>query len=333
MRKKAILLVNLGTPDDTKPSSIRRYLRQFLNDPRVVDLPSFIRWPLVNLLIIPFRFRKTRHAYRQIWTDAGSPLLLIGEQLRAALASLLGADYQVELGMRYGNPSIASAVDKLSNCDEVSILPLFPQYSSAATGSAVEEVMNVIRQQRNIPTVKIVRDFYNHAGFVNAFANKIREGIANKKIDKIIFSYHGLPEHHLTRSGCQATCSHQAACPVISEKNAFCYRAQCFATTRELVNQLGLQSSQFTVAFQSRLGKTPWIKPYTDLLLPELIQQGIKDIAIVCPSFVADCLETLEEINIRAREQWISLGGHSFTYIPCVNDSTEWVEAVAQLVK
>lgn len=333
MNKKAILLVNLGTPDDTKPSSIRRYLRQFLNDPRVIALPWFVRWPLVNLLIIPFRYRKTRYAYEQIWTANGSPLLFISEQLRDELSARLGEGYQVELGMRYGNPSIANAIRKFSSCDELYVLPLFPQYSSAATGSAVQEVLRVIQTEWNIPAIHVIRDFYDHPGFIDAFAAKISEASSNQVFDKILFSYHGLPEYHLTRSACQSSCDRNQACPVMSDKNAFCYRAQCFATTRALAKKLNLQDDQYAVSFQSRLGKTPWIRPYTDEILPTLIQQGVRSLAVVCPSFVADCLETLEEINMRARDQWLSLGGTSFVMIPCVNHSTEWVNALAQMIQ
>lgn len=332
MRKKGVLLINLGTPDDSSPKSVRRYLKEFLNDPRVIDLPSFIRWPLVNLLIIPFRYKKTAEAYQQIWTEAGSPLLAISKQTQQALASELGDDYQVELGMRYGKPSIQSAVEKLKHCTSITAIPLFPQYSSAANGSAIENLLLHLSKQWNVPELSVKGDFYNHPGFIQAFADVIEKQVKGKDIDMLVFSYHGLPERHVIKSDCKAQCDRVNACPVISDANRFCYRAQCYATTQLIAEKLGLLPNQYTVAFQSRLGRTPWIKPYTDLVLPELISKDIKNIAVVSPSFVADCLETLEEINIRMREQWVGLGGEGFTFVPCVNDSRVWVGVLVKII-
>lgn len=333
MGKKAVLLLNLGTPDQCDGASVRRYLREFLNDPRVIDLPGLIRWPLVNLLIIPFRYKKTTAAYQKIWTDSGSPLLTISEEIQQGLCSRLGADVQVELGMRYGKPSISSALSRLQQCSSLTVIPLFPQYASAATGSALEELFTCLAGQWNIPEIQIIRDFYDHPGFVQANAERIQSHLQGKKVDKIIFSYHGLPERHITRSHCIAQCDHQSACPSINDANRFCYRAQCYATTRAIASVLGIPPDQYVVSFQSRLGRTPWIKPYTDLVLPTLQQQGVRDIAVISPSFVADCLETLEEINIRLREQWANLGGGEFTYIPCVNDTPTWIAALGEMVK
>lgn len=325
MTKKAILLVNLGTPEHPEPKSVRRYLREFLNDPRVIDLPTIIRWPLVNLFIIPFRYKKTSAAYQKIWTETGSPLLVISQKIRDKLASMLGENYQVELGMRYCQPSLESALEKLANCDSLTVLPLFPQYTSAATGSALEQVLGLLSSRWNIPEIHIRQDFYNEPGFINAFAEVIKNNLP-EKIDKIIFSYHGLPERHISKSQCKAKCDKLSACPAITNENRFCYRAQCYASTQFIADKLGLAKDQYLVSFQSRLGRTPWIRPYTDLLLPELSAQGVKNIAVVSPSFIADCLETLEEINIRLRKQWESLGGQEFTFIPCANDSEAMVE-------
>ncbi len=333
MRKKGVLLINLGTPDHCDPTSVRRYLHEFLNDPRVIDLPTLIRWPLVNLMIIPFRYRKTAHAYQKIWNDAGSPLFIISQQMANQLAKELGAEYHVELGMRYGKPSIQTAFDKLKQVDSLTVIPLFPQYSSAATGSAIEAFIAPLAKQWNLPKLTIKRDFYRHSGFITAYAEIIKQHISDKKIDLLLFSYHGLPERHISKSKCNASCDHMTNCPTIYDENLFCYRAQCYATTHAIAEQLGFDTPQYTVSFQSRLGRTPWIKPYTDLLLPELIKQGVKHIAMVCPSFVADCLETLEEVNIRAREQWLSLGGTSFTFIPCINHSPRWINALADMVR
>lgn len=333
MNKKAVLLINLGTPDHHDARSVRLYLKEFLNDARVIDLPALIRWPLVNGLIIPLRYQKTRAAYEKIWTSSGSPLLGISQQIKQALAVELGPDYQVELGMRYGNPSLSSAIGRLGKCSDLTIIPLYPQYSSAATGSALEMSLTLLAKQWNIPTVHSVSDFYNHPGFVHAFSEQIKHSLSGKQIDKLIFSYHGLPERHLEKSHCLAQCDHVAACPVISEANRFCYRAQCYATTQLIANELGLSAQQYIVSFQSRLGRTPWIKPYTDLVLPDLVKEGVRNIAIVSPSFVADCLETLEEIGIRTKEQWQALGGSEFTFIPCVNDAELCIQALASMVR
>lgn len=333
MKQKGILLINLGTPDQCDGASVRRYLREFLNDPRVVDLPWYVRWPLVNLLIVPFRHKKTTQAYKKIWTEAGSPLLTHTQNLCTAVSKQLGDSYRVAYGMRYGKPSIATALKQVDECDSIIVLPLFPQYSSAANGSAIENFYRVLSSKWNMPSVHVINDFYNHSGFIAACADIIRTHCAESKPDLVLFSYHGLPERHIDKSDCKAACGHSNACPVMVEQNRFCYRAQCYATTNLIAVKLGMQDNEYSVSFQSRLGRTPWIKPYTDIVLQELIQKGVKHLAIVCPSFVSDCLETLEEINIRAREQWVSLGGTEFTYIPCVNETPLWVEAVAGMVR
>lgn len=332
MTKKGVLLINLGTPDHCNTKSVRRYLKEFLLDPRVIDIPAIFRWILVNLVILPFRSSKSAAAYQKIWLHSGSPLLVHGVELQQSVSHELGSDYHVELGMRYGNPSIESALDKLKDCDNIFIIPLFPQYSSAANGSAIEKSLNILAKKWNIPALTIVRDFYKDHGFISAYADIIKKTIGEKKIDLVLFSYHGLPERHITKSECLASCDRLAPCPKMNDDNIYCYRAQCYETTSLITDELNLSPEQYRVSFQSRLGRTPWIKPYTDLILPELIAQGIKNIAIVCPSFVADCLETLEEINIRAREQWKMLGGEEFTFIPCLNDHPVWVKSLAKMI-
>jgi ferrochelatase len=329
---KGILLINLGTPDNTDGASVYRYLTQFLNDPRVIDLPAVLRWILTNLIIVPFRFKKSAEAYQQIWTLTGSPLLTNSIKLKNSLALELGDEYQVELAMRYGNPSIAKALHSMQGCEQLMVIPLFPQYSSAATGSALEETILQISKQWNIPDLYCINNFYDNPGFIDAYVNVLKDSLANQSVDHIILSFHGLPERHITKSDCQAHCDHINACPIIDMKNNFCYRAQCYQTAARIAEKLSWRQDQYTVSFQSRLGRTPWIKPYTDLVLPELFQKGIKNIAIVCPSFVADCLETLEEINIRAREDWKKLGGNAFLFVPCINDHSRWVKALADIV-
>jgi ferrochelatase len=331
--KTGVLLINLGTPDSAKPSSVRAYLKQFLNDPRVIDLPKLVRYVLVNGVIIPFRYKKSAHAYQQVWTKAGSPLLTNSQELITALRDEMGIAYQVELGMRYGNPSIESAVDKLKNCSKIIAVPLFPQYSSAATGSAIEEFLRTLGKQWNIPDISVKRDFFNHPGFINAYAQLIKDHLKSKQNNTLIFSYHGLPERHIEKSDCRSKCSRLNPCPPVDELNTFCYRAQCYETSRLIAKELNLSADDYIVCFQSRLGRTPWIKPYTDIVLTELREKKIENIAIVCPSFVSDCLETLEEINLRAREQWLALKGKEFTFIPCLNHHPLWVKGLAGMIQ
>ncbi len=332
MAKTGVLLINLGTPDSASPRSVYVYLKQFLNDPRVIDLPSILRYFLVNWLIVPFRHRKSAHAYQQIWGERGSPLLVHSQELADAVAKQLGDDYHVELGMRYGNPSIESAVSKLKSCEKIITIPLFPQYSSAANGSAVEEFLRSVAMQWNIPQLIVNKDFYNNPDFIKAYAETIQTNLKAKNPDLIIFSYHGLPERHINKSECQSTCTRVLACPGMTDSNAYCYRAQCYETTRLIANELNLDASRYLVTFQSRLGRTPWIQPFTDIELPKLAEKNIKNIAIVCPSFVSDCLETLEEINMRAREQWQELGGQEFTFIPCINTAPTWVSGLTKMI-
>lgn len=332
MNKKAVLLINLGTPGNCDNQSVYTYLKEFLIDPRVIDLPSIFRWLLVNTIILPFRYKKTAKAYAKIWEKEGSPLLIHSKALTHALAAKLGDEYQVELGMRYGQPSISTALDKIKQTDKLIVIPLFPQFTSAATGSAIEKLMLHLHKQWNIPELIIKHDFYQDPGFINAYSLLIKSYLEQNKIEKLIFSYHGLPERHINKSQCRASCDRLSNCPHIHLDNRYCYRAQCHATTQLIAKQLALQSNQYCISFQSRLGRTPWIKPYTDLLLPDLIQQGVKHIAMVCPSFVSDCLETLEEVNIRTRAQWLALGGENFTFIPCLNDTSAWVDALANII-
>ncbi len=230
--------------------------------------------------------------------------------------------------MRYGNPSLTSALEEVRHCTRLTILPLYPQYSSAATGSSIEKVLHLLAPQPVLPTLTIIRDFHDYPGFINAQAMLIQPHVADH--DYVLFSYHGVPERHLLNTGCNKICAQ--SCPPIDENNQACYKAQCYATTRSIVKALNLSEEKYGIAFQSRLGKTPWIKPYIDEILPELAMKGIKRLAVSCPSFVADCLETLEEIGIRAQQQWQQLGGKKLTLIPCVNESELWITALVNLI-
>lgn len=314
-----ILLLNLGTPEAPTKRAVRRYLREFLSDPRVIDLPAPLRWLLVNGAVLPFRPQKTAQAYRQIWTHEGSPLLINGQALRDSLASALGNGYRVALGMRYGQPSIESAIQTLLNqgCQKLIVLPLFPQYSSAATGSALEKTLHILQKQRDIVPFHVLSSFHDHPAFIHAWRTVVEEHKPKTEPDLWLLSYHGLPARHVHSGPCESESCHPQ-----------CYRRQCAFTSQQLAQSMQWTPTQYRTAFQSRLGPTPWITPYTDHLLIEAAQQGVKSIAVICPSFVSDCLETLEEIGIRAREQWQSLGGETFTLIPSLNAHPAWVSAL-----
>jgi ferrochelatase len=330
-----LLLVNLGTPDAPDPASVRRYLRQFLSDPRVVDINPVGRALLLNLVILPFRPAKSAHAYRTIWGPDGSPLLVHSRALTVAVRARLGEGWRVELAMRYGNPSIEAGLTALrrAGCDRIVVLPLYPQYSSAATGSTVEEVCRVAGALWVTPMLTFVGAFYDDPRFIDAVAAVGRPLLDAGRYDHVLFSYHGVPERQVQRT--DETGAHclrrDDCCDAIVSANRHCYRAQCYATTRALVARLGLAEGTYSTAFQSRLGRTPWIRPFTDETVRALARSGVKRLAIFSPSFVADCLETLEEIGLRAREDFVAHGGETLTLVPSLNATDAWVEAVAGL--
>lgn len=326
--KQGLLLINIGTPEHPDTLSVGSFLREFLLDKRVIDIPMIFRYLLVYGVILPFRAKKSARAYQAIWTSEGSPLRCISQLVVDKLQEKTEPHYKIALGMRYGNPSIHSALDELKDCEALTILPLYPQYSSAANGSALEAVFNYFATQETIPSIKIISDFYHHPAYIDAQAQLIKDNLGNH--EHLIFSYHGVPERQIKRGGCQTVCS--SICPPSLEHNLKCYKAQCHQTSLLLAQKLKLKSSEYTTSFQSRLGKTPWITPSTDSVLDNLIEQGIHNIAVVCPSFVTDCLETLEEIGIRAKEKWMSLGGKQFTLIPCLNADSRWVNAIKELI-
>lgn len=326
--RRGLLLLNLGTPDNADIKAVKSYLREFLTDKRVIDLPAPIRYILVYCLILPFRSPKSAQAYQSIWTEKGSPLLYHSQNLVTKLQAAFNNEYKIALGMRYGTPSITTALEELKDCHSLTILPLFPQYSSAATGSAVEKIMTYFARQEIIPSIKLIRDFYQRPEYIHAQAKIIKPYLQDNF--HLLFSYHGVPERHIHKGGCDTICPQ--TCAPIYDKNQACYKAQCYQTSLLLAKELQLSAHQYTTAFQSRLGKTPWIKPYTDEMLGELINKGIKNIVVSCPSFVADCLETLEEIGVRAKEQWEKLGGEQFVFTPCMNDHPEWIKAIQGIV-
>lgn len=335
--KTAVLVVNLGTPEGPTSGQVRTYLREFLSDPRVIDIPALGRWLLLNLFILPFRPKKSAAAYVKIWTAEGSPLLIHTRRFTEKLRAVLPKGFHVEFAMQYGNPSIPEMLAELAKGapDELVIFPLYPQYASSSTGTTLEKVMGLVGKQWNVPAVCVIGPFYNDAGFLDAVAANGKPLLESLAPDHILFSYHGLPERQIQKSECvEGYClkADDACCAQMSEKNRFCYRAQCFETTRQLAKRLGLDAAQYTTCFQSRLGRTPWIKPYTDVLIEELGRQGKKKVLVFSPSFVADCLETLEEISIRGQEAFREAGGEQLVLVPSLNSGDAWVGAASRIL-
>lgn len=339
-RSIGVLLVNLGTPEAPATAEVRAYLREFLSDPRVIDINPLGRWLLLNVFILPFRPAKSAAAYRSVWTAEGSPLLVHGRAFAKGVQSSLDAKapgrFVVRLAMRYGQPAIPVVLQELLQHDleRLIVLPLFPQYSSAATGSALERVMTEVAAKWNVPAVDSFESFYDAPAFIDGFRDVAKPLLDAFAPDHVLFSYHGLPERQVKKSDTTGThcLASESCCDSICPANRFCYRAHCVATTNALVGALSLAPHTYSYSFQSRLGRTPWIKPYTDLVLPELAQKGIKRLAVFSPAFVADCLETVEEIGIRAKEQWQALGGEELLLVPSLNAHPTWVNGVADMV-
>lgn len=328
-----ILLINLGTPNSPSTKDVRRYLREFLSDPYVIDINPLARFLLLNLIILPTRPKQSAKAYQAIWQAEGSPLLTNSVTLAENAQQLLGNQYKVALAMRYGKPSIKSTVSTLTHCEKIIILPLFPQYSLAATQTAIVKALQYVKPHWSTEQISIINDFYNNAAYIEAQAKLIETtmSVENSEDRMVLFSYHGLPERQILKTtSCNTVCNMQQSCPALTEQNQHCYRAQCYATSRALAERLQLSSEHYVTTFQSRLGRIPWIKPYTDVVLEELAAKGIKHLIVACPSFVCDCLETLEEIGLRAREQWLAAGGKSLSLAPCVNGDASWIRELIQ---
>ncbi len=340
-----ILLVNLGTPDSTRTSDVRKYLREFLMDKRVIDVPYLLRFTLVNLIIAPFRAPKSAKVYKNVWLPEGSPLLVYSQKATDLLQESLGKDFKVVLGMRYQSPSLKGALEQLKDkgLDRIIVLPLFPQYASASTGSVQDKVMEIVRTWQIIPEISFVQNFFDHPKFIEAFAIIGKRHLEAEKYDHVIFSYHGLPERHIRKGDHTGTCLREAkanpaleaqpnCCAISHKDNRGCYRAQCFATTRLLAERLGISAEDYTVSFQSRLGRDPWLKPYTDYKIKELVGKGKKRILAFSPSFVADCLETTEEIGEEYKEVFEEAGGEHWQMVESLNDSPAWIEALKTIV-
>ncbi len=336
--KTGVLLLNVGSPEAPTPAALRIYLRQFLGDPRVLDMPALSRWFLLHGIILRFRPRKSAHAYSKIWTPEGSPLLAHTRAFSTGLAAQLGGEYRVEFAMGVGRPSIAGVLENLLRepLRELIVFPMFPQYASATTGAVTEAVLRALSPRLNISPLRVMGSFFNHPAYVNAVAETSAPLLASLQPDHVLFSYHGLPEHQIRKAEttpgyCLA--SGDSCCAEYGAKNSFCYRAQCFATTRLLADRLRLEPQSFSMSFQSRLGRAAWIRPYTEETLVALAKRGVRRLAVLTPSFVADCLETLEEIGIRGAAVFKAAGGERLDLIPAPNASDAWVRAAASILE
>lgn len=319
-KKTGVLLVNLGTPDAPTPTALRTYLREFLSDPRVVEIPRLAWLVILHGIILRIRPAKSAKLYQSIWTKSGSPLLVIAKQQKDKLAGLLfdehGENVVVDVAMRYGKPAINDALRSFhqQGIDNIVIMPLYPQYAGPTTGSVFDAVVAEIKQWRWIPSLHFVSSYHSDTGYINALANSVNEHISKHgKPDKLVLSYHGMPKLF-----------HERGDP---------YYDYCSKTTQLLVEKLSMSDEDYVMTFQSRFGKAEWLKPYTDETLETLATQGHKHVAIISPAFSADCLETLEELEVENREIFIEAGGETYHYIPALNDRNDHVEAIAQLIK
>jgi len=318
--KIGVLLTNLGTPDAPTKKALKPYLRQFLSDPRVVEIPRFIWWLILNLVILNIRPARSARAYQSVWTEQGSPLLVHTtaqtDKLRQSLSDLYGDKILVEFAMRYGQPGIGEVLDSMMNqgVKKLIVLPLYPQYSASTTGSTFDAIAHDFTRRRLLPEFRFISHYHDFAPYINALANKI-EAHWKKfgRADKLIFSYHGIPKRYLL--------------------NGDPYHCECYKTSRLLASRLGLKDEDYLTCFQSRFGREEWLKPYTDETLKSLARQGVKSVQVACPGFSSDCLETIEEIGIENRGYFLDSGGEKFQYISALNSDTDHIDALLELVK
>ena len=327
----AVLLCNLGSPSSTRVTDVRAYLREFLMDPLVLQMPRLVRWMLVNLVILPIRPRRTAEAYASIWSPQGPPLVTHSRTLAGVLENTL--ERPVAIGMRYGSPSIAEGLERLANqgATRVRLAPLYPQFADSTTTTCVQEA-KIQAAQLGID-IEIIPPFYSDEAWLNAVAESIRRAIPEQS-ECLLLSYHGLPEAHIVRRDPTGnTCLAQDnCCSAPGAAAATCYRHQCLVSGQQIAKRLDLTSDQCRISFQSRLGRAKWLLPATDQILGALPGEGIKHLTVACPGFTADNLETLEEIGIRGKQLFLSAGGTSFTLVPCLNDDANWVRAIAELI-
>ena len=334
--KVGVLIVNLGTPDSTSTGDVRRYLRQFLMDDRVIDIPFLSRWFLVNIIIAPFRAPKSAEVYKKVWLPEGSPLKVYGYSVEKKLQAALGEKFVVKLGMRYQNPSIESAIKELQSADieRIIVVPFFPQYASATTGSVHQEVMRIVQGWPIIPDISFINQYFDHPGLIEGFAQSAKAWLDKQDYEHYVFSYHGLPERQLGKAyvNSEHNCEAAGCRKEITAENQHCYLAQCYETTKLIANRLGISPDKISTCFQSRLGKDPWIQPYTEVVVKELAAKGIKKVLAFSPAFVADCLETTEEVGIEYRDMFIEEGGEVWDLVESLNESDIWVNTLVDLV-
>ncbi|WP_026995315.1 ferrochelatase [Flectobacillus major] len=334
--KTGVLIVNLGTPDSPNTPDVRKYLREFLMDGRVVDIPVVFRWMLVNLIIAPFRAPKSAKIYQELWEERGSPLKFYGEDVQKMLQNELGDNFEVKLAMRYQSPSMDSVLEefRVAGFQKIIVIPFFPQYASATTGSVYEKVMNIVGNWQIIPEIKFVNTYYDHPKFIEHFTSAARKYMSEHHFDHYIFSYHGVPERQIRKGDCTGkTCNFGSCCDTIHAMNQYCYRAQCHETTRLMAQELGLEEGTYITTFQSRLGRDPWIQPYTEDTIKRLAKEGKKNILAFSPAFVADCLETTIEVGEEYKEVFEEMGGQHWQLVESLNNSPLWVELLTDLVK
>ena len=332
MKRTAVLLINVGTPDSPSVADVNKFLSEFLNDKRVITLPAPLRWILVNLIIVPFRAKKSSALYQRLWTAEGSPLLHYSNKLLKKLNNSGNSNNRYFLGMRYGNPSIEDALKQIQifNPEQIIVFPLYPQYASSTTESAFDAVKKELKTWKNKSEIKYIRQFYNQPEFIKVFTEQIRQHNPSD-YDHIIFSYHGLPLSHLNNIHPAIDSAKCKCLNEIPKHGTFCYKATCYHTTRLLASELRLEKKQYSVAFQSRLNKN-WISPFTDDVIVDLSEKGIKKILVIAPSFVTDCLETIVEIEDEYRELFIKNGGQKLSLVKSLNDSDIWIDALTKII-
>ncbi len=335
-RKTAVLLINLGSPDSPEPSDVASYLTEFLNDPRVIDINWLGRKILVNGIIVPFRHRKSSKVYKELWTAEGSPLIYYGRQTQLKLQHRFQNDSQetrIFLAMRYKNPSIEAAVSSIVkwNPDKLIVLPMFPHYASASTGSVIDKCMRIMRDLWVFPEIQFVNQFWDHPLYLQAFANRAKQ-FDIKAYDHVIFSYHGLPERQVDKVYEDRACRNHSCEHEINDENKLCYKAACYATSREIAQRCGIDPANYTVSFQSRLGKG-WIEPFSDIVIEDLAKKGAKKLLVFSPAFVADCLETTIEIGEEYQEIFEEHGGEKVQLVPSLNDGDDWIDLLEDIVR
>jgi len=331
--KTGALLINLGTPDSPSVKDVRIYLREFLNDPRVIDIPAIARFFLVNFIIVPFRAHKSAKIYKELWTEDGSPILVYSRSVQKKLQQALGDDFEVELAMRYQNPGLDEVLAQMEkkNYDKIIVVPLFPQYASAITGSIIEKVMKIISKWFIIPGIKIINQFYDDGGYLNTIAEQAKKYNIND-YDHILFSYHGLPIRQIDNVYGDGTLCKEHNCEnKITEKNKYCYKATCYATTRLLTDKMNIPKEKHTVCFQSRLDKK-WLEPFSDKVVIEQAKKGAKKLLVFSPVFVSDCLETTIEIGKEHQQLFEEHGGEIIHLVKSLNDHPMWIEALKNMV-